>query len=315
MEDKMKRLLCLILGLLLLLSMVGCKQGKGGEGPATTDAPMVSAKPDLADFGPWVLTAEYEPNADHFRQYRYAENGALQGFGDYKVTSESNDLGGRTLILTAYDADGNVSSKLSKLHYLYNADGKLAGYQRYEALGGKLADSFVFEYDTAGNVVKQEKFYMDNWHETITYTYEGTKLVSAGFKSSVHEASYGYGYDDSGVISRIEYSVKYVKSGNVVKGTLVLQKSIYEDDTTYRVSLSSGGASEGVTQGKEVLRYEVKYGEQSKPLSVTLEVMEWGVFQSGFLPMRQMGALNPVNLSGGSAKFVYQPLGDYVVQS
>lgn len=310
----MKKLLSLMLSLLLLLSLGGCKQEQGGEGPAPTEEPSVSQKPDLEAFGPWVLAAEYEKNTPHFRQYRYAENGALLGFGDYEVTSETNELGGSTLIMTAYDADGNVSGKLSKLHYLYDADGKLAGYQRYEALGGKLADSFVFEYDTDGNMVKQEKFYMDNWHETITYTYEGEKLVSAGFKSSVYEAAYSYVYDDDGVISQIDFSTKYVKSGNVVKGSLALQKSVYEDDTTYRVSLSSGGASDGVTQGKEVLRYEVKYDQQGKPLSVTLEIMECGLFQNGFLPMRQLGAMNAVNLSGGTAKFVYQPLADYVAQ-
>ena len=310
----MKKFLCLVLSLLLVLSMAGCKQEQEADGPAPTEAPTVSAKPDLDDFGPWVLTTEYEKDTDHLRQYRYAENGALLGFGDYQMTSETNDQGGRTLILTAYDANGNVSDKLSKLHYLYDADGKLVGYQRYEALGGKLADSFTFEYDAGGNMVKQDKFYMDNWHETITYTYEGKKMVSAGFKSSVYEASYGYVYDEAGVISQVEFDIKYVKSGNEVKGSLALQKSIYEDDTTYRVSLASGSASDGVTQGKEVLRYEVKYDEQGKPLSVTLEVMEWGLFQNGFLPMRQLGAMNAVNLSGGTAKFVYKPLADYVKQ-
>lgn len=308
----MKKLLCLTLSLLLLLSMAGCKDS--GDGPAPTEAPTAPAKPDLQQFGPWVVTTEYEKDTDKLRNYSYDESGNLLGFGDYKATSEINDQGGKTVKLLAYDAEGNVSNMLSKLHYIYNAEGRLVGYQRYEALGNKLADSFVFEYDSNGNMVKQEKFYMDNWHETITYTYEGKQLTAAAFKSSVYEASYSYVYDSDGLLSQLDFCTKYVKSGNEVKGSLALQKSVYEDDTTYRVSLSTGSASDGVSQGKEVVRYEEVYDAEGKPVSVTLELKEWGLFQIASIPMRQCGAMNAANWSSGSAKFVYQPLAEYLAQ-
>ena len=309
----MKKLLCLALSLLLLLSMVGCKDG--GDGTAPTEAPGIPAKPALEDFGPWVLTAEYEKDTDKLRNYRYDENGNLLGFGDYKATSEANDLGDKTVKLVPYDADGSVSNMLSKMHYIYDATGKLVGYQRYEALGDKLADSFVFEYDTAGNMVKQEKSYMDKWHETITYTYDGTKLTAATFKSSVYEAAYTYIYDAEGILSQLDFTVDYVKSGNVVEGSIVLQKTVYEDEKTYRVTLSAGSASNGVSQGKEVIRYEEMYDDEGKPLSVTLEFREWGgLFQVGAMPMRRCGAMNTANWSAGSAKFVYKPLANYIAQ-
>lgn len=308
----MKKLLCLTLSLLLLLSMAGCKDS--GDGPAPTEAPTAPAKPDLQQFGPWVVTTEYEKDTDKLRNYCYDESGNLLGFGDYKATSEINDQGGKTVKLLAYDAEGNVSNMLSKLHYIYNAEGRLVGYQRYEALGNKLADSFVFEYDSNGNMVKQEKFYMDNWHETITYTYEGKQLTAAAFKSSVYEASYSYVYDADGLLSQLDFCTKYVKSGNEVKGSLALQKSVYEDDTTYRVSLSTGSASDGVSQGKEVVRYEEVHDAEGKPVSVTLELKEWGLFQIASMPMRQCGAMNTANWSSGSAKFVYQPLAEYLAQ-
>ncbi|MBQ2700829.1 MAG: hypothetical protein IJF65_06685 [Clostridia bacterium] len=310
----MKKFLCLVLSLLLLLSMTGCKQGQSNDDPAPTEAPTAPTKPNLSDFGPWVLTAEYEKDTDKLRNYRYDESGALLGFGDYKAIAESNDQGGKTLKFTAYDADGNVSNMLSKLHYVYDADGKLVGYQRYEALGDKLADSFVFEYDSKGHMVKQEKFYMDNWHETITYTYEDDRITAATFKSSVYESGYSYVYDDEGVLCQLDFHTKYVKSGNEDKGSLALLKSVYEDDTTYRVILSTGSGSDGVSQGKEVVRYEVSYNGEGKPLSVTLELKEWGLFQIASMPMRQCGAMNAANWSAGSAKFIYQPLADYVAQ-
>lgn len=312
MGDCMKKVLCLVLSVLLLLAVAGCKKTDAPEATAPTEAPTTAAKPDLADFGPWVLTAEYENNTDNFRQYRYDKSGALLGFGDYKATSEANDQGGKTVKLVAYDADGNVSNMLSKMQYVYNAEGKLVSYQRHEALGNKLADSFTFEYDSNGNMVKQEKRYMDNWHETITYTYQNKQLTEATFQSSVYEATYSYVYDAEGVVSQIGFVTKYVKSGNVIKGSLALQKSVFEDDTTYRVTLSTGSASDGVSQGKEILRYEELYDAEGKPLSVTIEVKEWGLFQNGVIPMRQCGALNTANWSGGSAKFVYKPLADYM---
>lgn len=314
MEGRMKKILCLVLCSLLLVSMVGCKKGGDGDGQTPTKAPQVAAKPDLEQFGPWVLTAEYEKDTDKLRNYRYDESGALLGFGDYKATSEGNDRGGKTVKLVPYDADGNVSNMLSKLHYVYDADGKLVGYQRYEALGNKLADSYTFDYDSDGNMVKQDKFYMDNWHETITYTYEGKKLTASTFKSSVYEAAYSYVYDGEGVLSQLSFVVDYVKSGNQVKGSLALLKSVYEDDTTYRVVLSAGSDSDGVSQGKEVLRYEETYDAEGKPLNVTLELKEWGLFQIGAIPMRYCGAMNTANWSAGSAKFVYKPLADHIAQ-
>ena len=309
----MKRILCLVLCVLLLVAMVGCKQ-ENTEAPTPTEEPTLPAKPSLEDFGPWVLTAEYEKNTDALRQYRYDENGGLLGFGDYKATTEINEQGSKTVKLVAYDADGNVSNMLSTLYYIYGADGKLMSYQRYEALGNKLADSVTFEYDSDGNMVKQEKRYMDNWHETVTYTYKNKQLTEGSFKSSVYEATYTYVYDAEGVVSQIDFVTKYVKSGNVINGSLVLQKSVYEDDTTYRVALSTGSASNGVSQGKEILCYEEKYDAEGNPISVTLEVKEWGLFQNGVIPMRQCGAMNAVNWSSGSAKFVYKPLADYIAQ-
>ena len=306
----MKKLLCLVLSLLLLLSMAGCKKADGEQttAPAPTEAPVTPASPSLEDFGPWVVAAEYERDSDRVRNYRYDESGNLLGYGEYEATTQPNDQGGKTVKLVPYDADGTVSTKLSKMEYIYDSDGKLVSYQRREALGDALADHVNFEYDAKGNMTKQEKFYSNRWHETITYTYDGEKLVSAEFKSSVYESAYSYVYDDEGVVKQIDFNTKYVKSGNTVKGTLVLLKSVYSDDTTYRVVLSAGGASQGVAQGKEILFYEVKFDQQGKPQYVTLELKECELFHNGYMPMRQLGAMNSVNWSGGNAKFVYKPL-------
>ena len=310
----MKKLLCLVLSLLLALSMFGCKKQEGGETTAPTESPAAPEKPALEDFGPWVVTAEYQRDTDKLRNYRYDETGALLGYGDYQATTEANDLGGKTVKLVAYDADGNVSAMLSKMEYAYNAKGQLVSYQCFEAPGGTLGENVTFDYDANGHMVKQIKCYRDNLQDTITYTYDGNRVKTTTFANSVNEATYSYVYDDEGVLSQLDFKVKYVKSGNVVEGSLALQKSVYQDDTTYRVVLSAGGASEGVTQGKEILFYEVKFDEQDKPIHVTLEIKEWGVFQSGWIPMRQLGAMNGANWSGGSAKFVYKPLDVYLAQ-
>lgn len=309
----MKKLLCLALSCLLLLSMAACKSGDG-DTSTPTEAPEQTLNRSLEQYGPWVLTTEYEKSTDKNRQYYYGENGELLGYGDYQATTTTDDQGGKTVKLVAYDEDGQVSTYLSKHEYVYNADGKLVSYQRNEALGDKLADSFTFEYDAAGNMVKQEKYYMDLWQETVTYTYDGEKLTAASFKSSVYEASYTYVYDGSGVLSQLDYNIKYVKSGNVDKGTLALQKSVYEDDTTYRVVLSTSSSSDGVAQGKEVVIYEECYDAEGNIQSVQLEFKDWGAFQVASVPMRQYGAMNTANWSGGSAKFVYQPLSVYLAE-
>jgi hypothetical protein len=316
MEGRMKKLLCLVLSLLLMLPMFGCKKQEDSKttAPSATEAPVAPEKPMLEDFGPWVLTAEYQRNTDKLRNYRYDESGALAGYGDYKATTEPNDLGGKTVKLVAYDADGNESSMLSKMEYDYNAKGQLVSYRNFEAPGGSLGENVTFDYDANGNMVKQIKCYRDNLQDTITYTYDGHKVTAATFFNSVNEATYSYVYDDAGVLSQLDFNVKYIKSGNTIKGSLALQKSVYQDDTTYRVVLSAGGASEGVTQGKEILFYEVKFNEQGKPMYVTLELKEWGLFQNGCIPMRQLGAMNATNWSGGSAKFVYKPLDVYLAQ-
>lgn len=314
----MKKILCLVLSLLLVLSMAACKKSDtntptGDPTTATTaptEDPASPVKQDLKNAGPWVVTAEYEKGTDTVRNYRYDKDGNLLGFGDYTAKYEANDQGGETMILVPYTADGKESTMFSKLHYVYDADGKLTGFKRYEALGNKLADSITFEYDADGNLVKQEKHYMENWHETITYSYQDGRVIKATFKNSVNEVSYKFIYDDAGIPSQVDFHNTYVKSGNVVEGSVVLLKSEYVDDTTYRLNLSAGSTSTGVSTGKEVIRYEVKYDENGKPLNVTLEIKEWGVFQNGFVPMRLCGAMNSVNLSAGCAKFVYKPLAD-----
>ena len=312
----MKKLLCLVLSLVLALSIFGCKKQDDTQNtaPSATEAPTSPKHPVLEDFGPWVVSVEYQRDTDKLRNYRYNDAGALLGFGDYQAATETNDQGGKTVKLIAYDADGKENAMLSKLEYAYNAKGQLVSYQCIEAAGGQLGENVTFDYDAEGNMVKQIKCYGDNLQDTITYTYESKRVKTATFVNSVNEATYSYVYDDAGVLSQLDFNVKYIKSGNTIKGSLALQKSVYQDDTTYRVVLSAGGASEGVTQGKEILFYEVKFDEQGKPMYVTLELKEWGLFQNGCIPMRQLGAMNATNWSGGSAKFVYKPLDVYLAQ-
>lgn len=306
----MKKFLSLTLACLLLLSMAACKIGDGD--PSPTEAPTEPARPSLEQYGPWVLTAEYEGTTEKKREYRYGENGSLLGYGDYQATSSDNDLGGKTVKLVPYDENGQVSTYLSKHQYVYNAAGKLVRYQRNEAIGDKLADSYTFEYNADGKMIKQEKFYMDIWQEGIEFTYDGDKLTKSSFKSSVYEASYTFIYDSDGILSELNFTTKYVKSGNVDKGTLALQKNVHEDDTTYRVTLSTSDSSDGVSKGKTILTYEERYDAAGNIQSVQVEVADWGLFQVAAVPMRQLGAMNTVNWSGGSAKFVYQPLSVYL---
>lgn len=306
----MKKFLCVMLACLLTLSMAACKNSVD-ETPDPTQAPTEPVKQALSECGAWVVAKEYELSSSKSRDYRYDSQGNLLGYDDYQATSEANDLGGKTVTLIPYDKDGKVITHLSKHMYIYDEAGRLVKYQRNEGKTGNLADNFVFEYNSDGKMVKQTKYYMTNFHEEITYTYEGEKLTKSTFRSTVHEAEYTYIYDSEGVPSQVNFLVEYVKSDNEIKGSLVLLKSVYESDTVRRVTLSASNESTGIEQGKEVLVYQEHYDEQGKVLRVEIELLQWELFQIAWMPMRQLGAMNPTNMSGGTAKLVYQPLSVY----
>lgn len=306
----MKKFLCVLLSCLMLLFMAACKRD-GETTPPPTENPGQVTRPSLEACGPWVVSTEFELASGKNREYRYDAQGKLLGYDQYQATYKANELGGETMQLIPYDQNGNLITHLSVHTYVYNEAGQLAKYQRNEGTG-KLADSFLFSYNSDGKVIKQEKFYMDNFHELIEFVYEGEKLTKSTFRSSVHEAEYTYVYDSEGVPSQINYLIKYVKSGNEIKGNLALQKSVYETDTLRRVTLSSSSQSSGVAQGKEVLIFEEHYDAQGQVQKVELQLLNWELFQVAWMPMRQLGAMNTTHWSGGTAKFVYEPLSVYL---
>ena len=77
---KLKKLLCLVLAILMMLSMVACGQDTGdgekdGSSKKPSENPTVpssTGEPTLEDIGPWVVTEEYDYRGDRF-VYQYDE--------------------------------------------------------------------------------------------------------------------------------------------------------------------------------------------------------------------------------------------------
>ena len=308
----MKKLICLMLAALMALSMAACA-GSGEETTAVTE-PEVFERPDLDQFAPWVLTAEYEGTGGKLRNYEYNENGELTGFGDYKAVTEENDRGGKTLKLTAYDSEGKVSAQFSKYEYIYDEAGRMVEYKRFEAIGNKLADSFVFTYDADGQLVKQEKFYMELPQETIEYTYEGQQLTKSSYKTSVYDATYTYVLDDAGWPAEIRYTVRYVKTGNVDEGTLVLDAKVEQDAKHYQVTLTAEVGDEDQKATRELLVYEEVIDTAGDVDAVRIVLGDWGSFQMGWVPARALGSLVGANWSGGTGTYIYKPLSVYLTE-
>lgn len=305
----MKKVLCAVLAGLLALSMAAC--ATGGDNPGSTEETKTYSRPDLGEFAPWVLTAEYELTSEKKRDYRYDQNGELTGFGDYKAASAENDQGGKTVTLTAYDQDGKVSNYLSKFEYIYDSEGRLAAYRRLEAPSGKLADSYTFTYNADGKVVKQEKFYMEMLQETMEYTYDGELMTKATFKSTVYESTYSYTYDETGVPCKLDYHTLYVKTGKVDEGVLELKKEEILDGSVYRLTLCVSEESDSAAAGKELMVYEELIDSVGGVDAVRLQFNDWGFFHIGAVPMRQLGAMAAANWSSGSATLIFKPLAVY----
>lgn len=309
----MKKLICIVLAGLMALSMAACASS-GGEEPGVTE-PMELKRPDLSAITNWVLTAEYEGNAAKPREYIYDHNGILQGFGSHKASTAVNDLGGKTVRLTAYTDEGEVSPMLSKFEYVYDAKGMLVAYNRMEAISNKLADSFTFEYDDQGRLIKQEKFYMELPQETISYTYDDQgRLAGAKYLTTVYDVTYTYTYGQERWPDCVSYTLNYVKTGNVEQCKVLLQPKVEHDQSHYRLTLVAGEGSEGVTVGKELVIYEELINTVGNASAVRIELTKWDSFQMGWVPLGQYGAMNAINWSAGSGTLVFKPLAAYLAQ-
>lgn len=309
----MKKMLCFLLAVLMLLSMAACTSPEQG-GADTGTKPAEPVRPDLGEFSPWLLTLEYEDDTSKFREYTYDQNGVLTGYGSHRASTSGNDLGGKTVKLVSYDQDGKVSNTLSKYEYVYDAKGNLVQYRRLEALGDKLADSFNFTYDEQGRLIRQEKFYMDLPQETATYTYDQENLVGATYQTSVYDASYTYTYGQEKWPQTVEYTIRYLKTENVEQGKVLVRSQVKHDAFLYRLTLTVGEGSEGAPAGKELLMYEELIDTAGDADAVRIVVGDWGGFHMGWLPMQQLGAMNAVNWSVSGGTYVFKPLAVYLTQ-
>jgi hypothetical protein len=181
-------------------------------------------------------------------------------------------------------------------------------------MSGKIADSFLFTYDDRGRLIRQEKFYMELPQETITYTYDQQRLVGASYQTSVYDVTYSLNYGLQQWPDSVSYTVRYVKTGNVEECKVMLSSRVEHDKTHYRLTLVAGEGSEGVTVGKELVVYEELIDTLGDADAVRIVLGDWGSFHMGWVPMRQLGAMNAANWASGSATFVYTPLAVYLAQ-
>lgn len=308
----MKKWFCAALVALLAFGAAACSS-EGQNGTSGTE-PTVLRRPDLSSYASWVLTTEYELSSEKHRSYEYDNQGNLTGFSNYKAVREDNDRGGKTVKLTAYDDHGQVSALHSKFEYIYDEAGLLVEYRREEPISSKLADSFVFTYDSEGRLVKQEKFYMELPQETVSYTYDADRLTGASYQTSVYDVTYTYTYGQEKWPDSIEFTKEYVKTGNREEGKLVIGNTVDHDASHFRLTLMAAEGSVGVAVGQTLLVYEELIDSLGDADAVRLQLGDWGNFQMGWVPMGQLGALNAVNWSGGSATLVFKPLSVYLTE-
>lgn len=307
----MKKLLCLVLALLMVLSMAACGEDPqengetkdpGNQNPGTTgNIPTTAAptEPSVEDLGPWVISQETDHANDRF-VYAYDENGNLTGYEafdgskkyrDYQAIYSDTASGGKLLVIESKHVQDKEFKKTFEMEY--DADGKLIRCSNY-TFGDDVSSEYLFTYDQNGYlsryVYTYEGMLGDQVTRVVNYTFENGLLTAVEQTVQVEgeavqkENAYAYQYDEEGYLKRIDYNRYDVEES----GTILLVKDVHIGYTDLVVA--EGGDNEDV--GRTLFRIEEETDSDGKICKFIVTLKRWHFTQEFAIPYFLFGMPN-----------------------
>lgn len=302
----MKKLLCILLSVVMLLSITACggdsgNNDEGGNNKPNQDptAPSSAAKPSLEELGPWVVTQEINSRGDRY-VYKYDEKGEIvsyeafdgtKKFRDYIATHSATADGGKVTVIESKHVQDKEFEKSYEIEY--NAKGDMIRYSNY--FHDKVTSEYIFTYDAEG--------YLSSY----VYSYEGmlgnacTRVVNYTFRDGLlrnveqttqledqepkREYAYTYDYDEDGYLKKIQY----FKNGE--EGIIELEQNAYGSGLSLR--LAEG--CDHYVPNKNMIAIDKELDDKDLPTQFVLTLNSWGFPQYYAFPYFLFGMVNSGN--------------------
>ncbi len=182
---------------------------------------------------------------EYYECYEYNEKDQITK--RYATDLEGNILEKHDLFEMSYNENGGINKITNKeflYNFVYNGDGSLKGYTKYE--GTQIISAVYYEYDENGNKVKEVTRNAENeaTSETV-YTYNEKGLVVSGETVSGKTINskgnvtneVAYEYDENGLVTKFtrtkqketRTTVYEYKDGVLVKETMTVASSANSD--------------------------------------------------------------------------------------
>ena len=311
---RVKKILCLLLAMLMLLSFTACGGDTGNDDEGGSKTPNQDPETPTSSTGEpedntvWVLVQEYDMGSSRNTKYIYDENGNLIGgeffdgsekYGDYQFVTTTTENGGK--IVEEFYKHIKDSEFAKNFDYEYDAAGRLIHVTSYDYRGNPSGLEYSFTYNEAGQLVEQTILDEGEAREKLTFVYDGDKLMEGHYwDKNGNYGHYLYAYDENGVPAKVDVD-SYL--GQEQKYTLDFVK----EERAHWWQLKATEDCHNVVGGRRLFYYEEDY-EGGKPCRRMIEAKSWGIFHTGWLPLTAFGCKNVSNCFGSVTKLFYEPL-------
>ena len=323
---KLKKLLCLVLAILMMLSMVACGQDTGdgekdGSSKKPSENPTVpssTGEPTLEDIGPWVVTEEYDYRGDRF-VYQYDESGELvsyeafdgtKKYRDYVATYTVTAEGGKVTVIESKHVQDEKFEKSYEIEY--NAKGDMIRYSNYYR--DEVTSEYIFTYDAEGYltsyVYSYEGMLGDPVKRTVNYTFRDGLLrnveqfVQIEGKEAERENAYSYDYDAEGYLKTIQYT------RGEESGVIDLETNIYGDMVILRVA----DDCDHYVPNRNLISIKEYQDDYGLPSEYIVILNSWGFQQIHAYPYFLMGMANSSNWQYCAGKVTFTRLDVYLAE-
>lgn len=329
----MKKLICLLLSVLLLMSLAACGEGEpventDGSTPSGTTQPTDPTNPsnpsnsdDPTDPEPedetvWVLAKEHSMGSKRYTKYFYDEQGNLLSgefyngsdkMGDYQYVTTENADGGKTVEVRYKSV--NDSEYITDGIMKFNAQGKIVHYQEYDINGNIRDYSYTFTYNDAGKLIQQVGTGSDSGDKKLIVTYEGDRLTGTHYTESDGDfAKFSYSYDADGNPASVQMEYDSLDYQNSMSFDFVIRE--FEDEW----KLCSEKDAPKPMDNRDLFVVTKNCDSDGNLHSVKIDAKPWGVFCNSWVPTAELGCLDVDNFFYGTAQLVYMPLDVYLAE-
>lgn len=303
---KLKKLLCLLLSIVMLLSLTACggdsNADEGGDKEPNKEptTPTTTVPPE--DDAVWVLVQESDMGSSRYTRYIYDETGALVGgefydgvkkYGDYNFVTVPNADGSKTVEQWYKHVQESEFSLQRK--YTFDKEGRLIRNQACDK-AGNLEDFFTtFSYNEQGQLVEQVYTEDGEMYKKLTFVYDGDLLKEGHYEDkNGNYGHYVYTYDENGNPTQIDVHTNYMEEQQY---TLIL-----EVENKYAYEIRATEDCHNVVGGRRLFFFEDREDYRE------VQIKNWGIFHTGWLPLVSFGCLDSGNYFTSSANLRYEPL-------